>query len=75
MHSGRQGLLSLIAACICHGWDTERAIVAKIQQLGGPYYDQEIRLLLQQHSSPLARPHLWDRDHADGFVLRETSVV
>lgn len=62
MQSGREGLLSLIEACIDGGWSTEGAIVAKVRQIGGPYYDFEIPKLLAIHASPLARPQLWEAD-------------
>jgi hypothetical protein len=63
MHSGRAGLLSLITACIEDGWDTEEAILAKVQQVGGPYYDFEVPKLLAIHSAPCARRQLWEEDN------------
>lgn len=60
MQSGRNGLLSLIEACIEGGWNTEEAILAKVRQVGGPYYDHEVTKLLVIHASPLARPQLWE---------------
>lgn len=68
-HSGEEGLLSLIAACISRGIDTERALLAKVQQIGGHYYDRDVSILLQWHSSPLAGPQLWERDSGKGFHL------
>ena len=68
MQSGRDGLLSLIDACIDRGWHTEEAIVAKIEQIGGPYYRNEIAELLGTHASPLARPQRWTRDKAGRYA-------
>ena len=62
LHSGRAGLLSLIEACIEGGWNTEKAILAKVRQIGGPYYDFQVPKLLAIHADPLARPQLWEVD-------------
>ena len=68
MHSGSEGLISLIDACIAQGWSTKEAILAKVDQIGGPYYRTEIGELLDIHSSPLARPQRWTRDETDRFA-------
>ena len=68
-HSGQKGLLSLMAACVARGFNTERALRGKVQQIGGPYYDHAIPMLLERHSSAVAGPPLWQRDGADRFEL------
>ena len=68
MHSGSDGLLSLIDACIAQGWNTREAILAKVEQIGGPYYHSEITELLHIHSSPLARPQRWTRDEKGRYA-------
>ena len=69
MQSGREGLLKLIESCIECGWDTEDAILAKVQQIGGPYYDHEVPKLLAVHASPLARPQRWQRTESGRYSL------
>ena len=68
-HSGQEGLLSLMTACIARGFNTEMALRAKVQQIGGPYYDHAIPMLLERHSSGVARPPRWERDGFNGFKL------
>ncbi|MEN8914514.1 hypothetical protein [Alteriqipengyuania sp.] len=67
----RPGLVSLMAACMKGDWNTEEAIIAKVGQFGGPYYDREVPLLLEIHRSPLARPQLWVRDELGRYQLTE----
>lgn len=67
MQSGREGLLSLIHSCIDGGWNTNSGVLAKVQQIGGPYYDVEVPQLLALHASPLARPQLWTKDAAGRY--------
>ena len=69
MQSGREGLLDLIEACIEGGWNTDQAILAKVQQIGGPYYETEVPKLLTLHASPLARPQRWQRTESGHFCL------
>ena len=69
MQSGREGLLDLIEACIEGGWNTDQAILAKVQQIGGPYYETEVPKLLALHASPLARPQRWQRTESGHYCL------
>ena len=58
---GRETLVSLIDACIEDGWNSVEAILAKVEQIGGPYYRKDVLEILEIHSSPIARPQLWTR--------------
>lgn len=71
--AGSDGLVSLIEACINNGWSTQEAVIAKVQQIGGPYFDQDVPRLLDLHSSPLARPQLWQLDSSGRYRTVEPS--
>ena len=66
---GRDGLLSFIDACIAFGYDNDQAILAKVQQIGGPYYNTEVPKLLAIYASPLARPQRWQRTESGRYCL------
>lgn len=69
--NGKAILISFIGACIESGWDSEEAILGKVQQISGPYQIDEVTQLLREHASPVARPQLWSRIENGRFKLTE----
>lgn len=67
--------LSFIEACLRSGITSEHAITATASAIGGDNDNHGLSAMLQWHSMPTARPHLWDRTVGDEFVLRETTVA